>query len=392
MTPFTTAPSGTIKESKIMSATALRCLLSGGTALAALAAAAPVHAQTATPATPAGTVVSNTAQASYTVNGNAQTTASNTATFLVDRKVNLAVVAVQSAATSVDFGQTNVVTTFRVTNNTNATQDFLLTVAQLMPIGLLTGADNFDLDNVRIVVDADGDGLYNPAVDTASFIDELEADKTRAVFVIGDIPANIPAATGAQIGLQAIVAAGGATGTQGLPLIPTPLNTINQDAEIDVVFADNDNDGLLGFDAARNGRAWAYASLAVTTTNVSLTVTKSASVLSDGVSALNPKALPGAVVQYCLTVQNATPSTAASNVSLTDIVPAHTTYVPGSLSVGGIGANGVCLLNGVSIADNGSGTGAYRGSYDVGTRTVTATIATVPGGTSVAASFRVTID
>ncbi len=370
---------------------ALRSLLSGGAAIATLAAATPVLAQTA-PVTPAGTVVSNTAQATYTVNGNAQTTPSNTATFVVDRKVNLAVVAAQSATTSVNFGDTSVVTTFRVTNNTNATQDFLLTLAQLMPVGLLTGADNFDLDNVRIVVDADGDGLYDPAVDTATFIDELEADKTRAVFVIGDIPSNNPAATGAQIGLQAIAAIGGARGTQGTPLIPTPLNTVNQDAEIDVVFADNDNDGLLGFDAARNGRAWAYASFAVTTTNVSLTVTKSASVVSDGISTLNPKALPGAIVQYCLTVQNATPSTPAANVNLTDIVPANTTYIPGSLSVGGIGANGVCLLNGVSIADNGSGTGAYRGSYDAGTRTVTATIATVPGGTSVAASFRVTID
>ncbi len=370
---------------------ALRSLLSGAAAIATLAAATPALAQTA-PVTPAGTVVSNTAQATYTVNGNAQTTPSNTATFVVDRKVNLAVVAAQSATTSVNFGDTSVVTTFRVTNNTNATQDFLLTLAQLMPVGLLTGADNFDLDNVRIVVDVDGDGLYDPAVDTATFIDELEADKTRAVFVIGDIPSNNPAATGAQIGLQAIAAIGGTRGTQGTPLIPTPLNTVNQDAEIDVVFADNDNDGLLGFDAARNGRAWAYASFAVTTTNVSLTVTKSASVVSDGISTLNPKALPGAIVQYCLTVQNATPSTPAANVNLTDIVPANTTYIPGSLSVGGIGANGVCLLNGVSIADNGSGTGAYRGSYDAGTRTVTATIATVPGGTSVAASFRVTID
>ncbi|GAA3708794.1 hypothetical protein GCM10022268_17640 [Sphingomonas cynarae] len=379
------------KENSIMSPPALRYLLSGGTAIAALAAATPTLAQTAA-VTPAGTIVSNTAQATYTVNGNAQTTPSNTATFVVDRKVNLAVVAAQSATTSVNFGDTSVITTFRVTNNTNATQDFLLTLAQLMPVGLLTGADNFDLDNVRIVVDVDGDGLYDPAVDTATFIDELETDKTRAVFVIGDIPSNNPAATGAQIGLQAIAATGGARGTQGTPLIPTPLNTVNQDAEIDVVFADNDNDGLLGYDAARNGRAWAYASFAVTTTNVSLTVTKSASVVSDGISTLNPKALPGAIVQYCLTVQNATPSTAAANVNLTDIVPANTTYIPGSLSVGGIGANGVCLLNGVSIADNGSGTGAYRGSYDAGTRTVTATIASVPGGTSVAASFRVTID
>jgi uncharacterized repeat protein (TIGR01451 family) len=380
------------KESKSMSTTTLRRLLSGGTAIAAVAVAAPAFAQTTPPATQAGTIVSNTAQASYTVNGNTQTTQSNTATFVVDRKVNLTVVAASNATTSVNFGDSNVVATFRVTNNTNATQDFLLTVAQLMPVGLLTGADNFDLDNVRIFVDVDGDGLYNPAVDTATFIDELEADRTRAVFVVGDVPSNNPAATGAQIGLQAIVAAGGATGTAGLPLVPTPLNTINQDAEIDIVFADNDNDGLLGFDAARNGRGWAYASFAVTTTNVSLSVTKSSSVLSDNVSLANPKALPGAVVQYCLTVQNATPSIPANNVSLTDIIPAHTTYVPGSLSVGGIGSNGVCLLNGISIADNGSATGNYRGSYDAGTRTVTATIASVPGNSSVAASFRVTID
>lgn len=375
-----------------MPTTTLRRLLSGGTAIAAVAVAAPALAQSTPPATTAGTVVSNTAQASYTVNGNAQTTQSNTATFLVDRKVNLTVVAASSATTSVNFGDTGAVATFRVTNTTNATQDFLLTLAQVMPVGLLVGADNFDLDNVRILVDVDGDGLYNPAVDTATFIDELEADRTRAVFVVGDIPSNNPAATGAQIGLQAIVAAGGATGTQGLPLVPTPLNTVNQDAEIDIVFADNDNDGLLGYDAARNGRGWAYASFAVTTTNVSLSVTKSSSVLSDNVSGINPKALPGAVVQYCLTVQNATPSIPATNVNLTDVIPAHTTYVPGSLSVGGVGSNGVCLLNGISIADNGSGTGAYRGSYDAGTRTVTATIASVPGNSSVAASFRVTID
>ena len=98
-------------------------------------------------------------------------------------------------------------------------------------------------------------------------------------------------------------------------------------------------------------------------------------------------------MQYCLTVSNATLLTPATGVNLTDVVPANTTYVPGSLSVGGIGTGGVCLVNGIPQNDDGSNTtGPYRGSYNAATRTVAATIPTLPGATSVAASFRVTIN
>ncbi|MBJ6122101.1 hypothetical protein JAO74_09885 [Sphingomonas sp. BT553] len=354
---------------------------------------AQAHAQALPPAgTAAGTTVSNTAQASYTVNGQAQSTASTTATFVVDRKVNLTVVATDATATSVNHGQTGAVTRFTVTNNTNGTQDFLLSLSQLVPVGILTGTDNFDLSNIRIFVDGNNNGVYDPATDTATYIDELAQDTSRVVFIVGDIPSNNALATSAQVGLEATVATGGAPNTQGTALIPTPLNTLNQDNEIDVVFADNDNDGLLGFDALRNGRGWAYQTYDVTTRNVNLTVTKSATVLSDGVSTLNPKALPGAVVQYCLTVQNATLLTAANNVNLTDILPTTTTYVPGSLVVGSVGTAGVCLIGGVPVADDGSTTGTYGGSYNATTRTVTATIPVVGGGSSVAASFRVTIN
>ncbi len=108
--------------------------------------------------------------------------------------------------------------------------------------------------------------------------------------------------------------------------------------------------------------------------------------------ATNPKALPGAVVQYCLTVTNSTLTVPASGVSLTDVIPANTTYVPGSISVGGIGAAGVCVLNGVPVADDGSITGLYGGSFNGSTKTVTATIPTLLGGASVAAAFRVTVN
>lgn len=359
-------------------------LLSGAAILAPVGAA---QAQT----TPAGTQISNTAQASYTVNGTAATASSNTAVFLVDRKVNLTVINAGSANTSVNLGQTGAVTTFKVTNNTNGTQDFLLSASQLVPAGVLTGTDNFDVQNLKIYVDANGNGTYDPGTDVATYIDELAADAQATVFIVGDIPTTATAAM-AQVGLDVAVAAGGVAATQGAALVATPLNTVNQDSEVDIVFADPDNDGVLGYDAARNGRAWAYGAYEITTRSVALTVAKTATVISDGINGLNPKAIPGAVVQYCLTVANATLLTAASNVILSDVIPAGTTYQPGTITVGGIGGGGVCLTNGVTIADDGSSTGIYGGSFNTGTKTVTTTIPTVAGGTSVAASFRVTIN
>ena len=63
------------------------------------------------------------------------------------------------------------------------------------------------------------------------------------------------------------------------------------------------------------------------------TATKISTVLSDGVSGGNPKAIPGAVIQYCITVNNAGSGTATS-VSAGDILPANVTYVPGSMRSG----------------------------------------------------------
>ena len=371
-----------------MSATGARRLLLVGTA--AVVSIGSAQAQSTT-GTAAGTTISNTAQANYTVNGSAQTASSNTATFVVDRKVNLTVITTQNANTQVNLGQTGAVTTFQVTNNTNGIQDFLLSASQLVPAGVLTGTDNYDLSNLKIYVDANGDGIYQPGTDTATFIDELAPDASRTVFIVGDIPTTA-AANEAQVGLDVTVAAGGQTGTAGAALVPTGLNVVNQDSEVDVVFADNDNDGALGFDAARNGQGWAYAAYDVGTHNVNLTVTKTATVLSDGVNGLNPKAIPGAIVQYCLTVTNGTLLVPATGVNLTDVIPANTTYVPGSITVGGLGTGGACLINGFPQNDDGSqATGPYQGSFNATTKTITATIPTLLGGTSLAASFRVTI-
>lgn len=374
-----------------MTRSVMRCLLLSGTAAIAGVSGGQAFAQTASTATPAGTTVSNTAQATYSVNGAAQSTQSNTATFVVDRKVNLTVVRAQDNDTEVALGQTGAVTTFRVTNNTNGIQDFLLDPEQNFGTIVYVGTDNFNMNNLKAYVDANNDGIYQPGTDTATFIDELKPDETRTVFLVGDVPTSQLAQL-AIVDLHVTVAEGGAAGTQGQRLVQTTLNVLNQDNEVDVVFADNDSDGI-GPDALHDGEGRAYLAYNVGVKNVSLSVVKSMTVLSDGVSVLNPKALPGAVVEYCLSVRNATLLTAANNVTLTDLVPANTTYVAQSLTIGAPG--GTCVLLGQAQdddADDANDPGPYKGSFDATAKRITAIIPSVGGSTTVNASFRVTIN
>lgn len=64
-----------------------------------------------------------------------------------------------------------------------------------------------------------------------------------------------------------------------------------------------------------------------------VTTTKTSKIISDGLSASNPKALPAAVVSYCILVSNAGPGT-ATPVTITDTIPATLTYVANTLASG----------------------------------------------------------
>lgn len=363
-------------------------VLLAGTATAGLSGTA--FAQSGTPSaaamTTAGTRIDNTASVTYTVNGTSQTTTSSTASFLVDKKVNFTVVTAQTGFTQVNLNQQGAVTTFKVTNLTNDVQDFILDPDQQnISVGLLPGTDNFDMLNLKAYVDSNGNGVYDPGVDTATFIDELRPDETATVFLVGNVP-NTAGANLAFDSLHVIAAAGGASGTKGSALIATDLNIANADGTVDIVFADDDSDGTLWpGDIARNGQGRAYSGYEVGTRNVALTVTKSARVVSDPVNTFNPKAIPGATVEYCLLVNNGTALVPADNVNLTDVVPTGTTFVPGSIS---IGVPGVAGTSCVSVA---ASTGV-TGSFDTSSKTVTAHIDSVPGNGSVAAGFRVTIN
>jgi uncharacterized repeat protein (TIGR01451 family) len=365
----------------------IRTLMAGTAAVVSFGTAS---AQTAPPpaGTTAGTTITNTALASYTVNGVEQTATSNAASFVVDLKANLTV-APLAGNTPVAIGEADAVLKFTVTNNTNGTQDFILSSVQSLIGGIFTG-DNFDVGNIRIIVDSDGNNTYTSA-DTATYINELPADQTRTVFIVANVPADQQAAL-ATVTLVAQIAAGGDVAGVGDALVSNGL-AANRDGVVDVVFADNAS----GFgDLAFNGYGRATLAYEITTRNVELSIAKSSTVISDPVNDIGfPKAIPGAIVRYCLIVRNATTLTPARNVNLTDLIPANTTYEANSITVGGIGLGNECVLDGLPLSDAGGTVlplSGITGSYDATARKVSVTIPTVTSLLPVAASFRVKIN
>lgn len=336
----------------------------------------------------AGTSVTNQATVSYNVGAAAQTpVTSNTATFVVDRKVNLTVSEVGSAATAMSYGDTNQVTSFLVTNTTNATQDFRLFSAQQLSLAITTFGltDNMDMNNVRVFVDVNGNGTYEAGTDTATYIDELAPDTSKTVFIVGDAPSSGAAGGTAGVGLTAVAAAGGAANSLGADLTAT----IGADSAgtVDIVFAD----GIGPIDLLHDGRQSALDSYVIASTTVNFA--KTATIISDPVNLLVfPKAIPGATVEYCLKVSNSGVASATS-IAITDAIPANTTYVPGSLYVGGTTLIGECVLDGTFEDDDAVGadeTDLNGGNFD-GTN-IKATIPLILPGTTATARFRVTLN
>ncbi|HEU0045671.1 hypothetical protein [Sphingomonas sp.] len=331
----------------------------------------------ATPAaaagTQAGTTITNTVTVNYKVGGVDQTQQTASDTFTVDRKVNVTVAEVGTTTTQVSPGQSNAVTTFSVTNLSNATLDFALTVAQQTGgAGAHSNTDNFDVSNVRVFWDSNNSGGYDSGDAQVAYLDELAADTARTVYVVSNVATARVTGDVAVVTLTATGREGLGVGAQGVALVQT---TTANTANMDTVFAD----GQGATDAARDAAFSAkddYTVLAA-----ALSVTKVSKPISDPVNGTtNPKLIPGAVVEYCIAVANATGGATASSVDLEDVVPTMTTFD----SAYGIKLNGT-VTGGVCNSDGTSG-GAYANG------TVTGQLPSVAAGSARTLMFRVTIN
>lgn len=120
---------------------------------------------------------------------------------------------------------------------------------------------------------------------------------------------------------------------------------------------------------------------------VPVNVTKSSTVVSDGISASNPLAIPGARVRYCILITN--PGTlSATDVTASDALPGNVTFIPGSMR------SGTSCTNATTVEDDNN-TGAdesdpFGMSYASGT--VSGTAVSLAGSGTYAMVFDVTVN
>lgn len=351
-----------------------RLLGTVGAAALAFAVASPALAG----GTAAGTAITNSVTVNYQVGGVNQTATGDTDTFAVDRKVNLTVAEVGTTTTSVAPGASAQVTTFTVTNTSNTTLDFALAVAQQTGgAGAHSNTDSFDVTGVKIYVDTNSNGSYDAGVDQqVTYLDELAADASKTVFVVASVPLGLATGDVAAVTLTATGREGGASGSEGAALSETNTGAVNEvdPMVVDTVFADTAG----ATDAAGDGAHSAKDDFTVAA--AALTITKTSKVVEDPINGTtNPKAIPGATIEYCIIVANASGSATASNVAISDPLPTTVTYDGGGVFIDGTVTSGSCNLDGTNSGSHASGT-------------VSGTLSSVAAGETKTLLFRATIN
>ncbi len=330
--------------------------------------------------TTAGSTITNTVTVNFQVGGVAQTASTGSNAITVDRKVAIRVQETGTTTTSVVPGQTTAVTTFTVTNDTNATIDIGLTAAQLAGgTAAHGGTDNFDVTGLGVFVDTNANGTYDAGTDTAvTYLDEVAADGVRTIFVVGGVAATRVNGDVAGVNLQGQAREGGAAATQGTVITATAgANTAGVDT---VLF---DAAGVVAGDIANDGKASDDDDFTVSA--AILSVFKQSRIVSDPVNGTsNPKMIPGATIEYCIVVANGSGGAAATSVNISDPLPAQTTYdssygIFQSGTYTGTAPTGTCNLDGTA-----------GGSFAAGT--VSGTLGTVNPGTTRTLYFRATIN
>ena len=337
-----------------------------------------VAAGAATPAfaagTTAGSTITNNVTVSFQVGGVNQNSVSASNSFTVDRKVNFVVAEDGTSTTQVSPGQQSAVTTFVVTNSSNAPLDFALAATNRSGgTAQHGGTDNFDASNFRMYQDTNNNGAYDAGVDTLiTYLDQVAADASVRVFVLADVP--LGRSTGDVAGVRLTGTASEATAAGSLGATVTQTAGANT-AGVDTVFADSN----VGSNTARDGIHFDEDDYTILAAN--LTATKTSRVISDPLNGTtNPKLIPGAVVEYCISVANASGSATAANVAISDNLPSQTTYD----SSFGVKVNGT-VTSGTCNAD-----GAIAGAHASGV--VSGTIPSVAAGDTRTVLFRVTIN
>ncbi|WP_221796957.1 isopeptide-forming domain-containing fimbrial protein [Oceanobacter mangrovi] len=313
--------------------------------------------------TPAGTNISNTASASYTLPGGTTTqTKSSTVSLTVLELINVNVTSQNGANVSTSAGATDQVLTFVVTNTGNAVEDFVLTLTQ-------SSSEEFDMTNAKIFEDTDGSGTYTSgdteiASGTGSI--GLDANSTTeaaaTIFIVGVTPTTRDDSTAlvsgdlSQLTLEAI-----SETVDNLGTTPTPgqrITGVGSGGAPDAVVGTSYMDDANGVFEIGTGSGTA-----------TINITKSIVAVVDPFG--GSTYVPGSTVTYQIDVSVANGD--VDNLVISDEIPGNMDYVAGSITLDG-GTLTDDSDTDVGVFDSTSGTS--------GTVTIDLSASTYSAGTS----------
>ena len=307
--------------------------------------------------------------------------------FVVDRKVDLHLVQLGTTAiTPVIPGNSNQVTTFFVRNDGNDTQGVQFTAADFAGL-VFSEATDFPMGNIRYFVESTAPtatctaatqpvGMaFTLGTDTATTIAALAPDTCTWVYIVADAPSDAENGEFSNVEL---------TATARVP------NTLAQ------LFADTGADRVLTVDVVfADPLATVAAQHQYLIATAAFTVIKGSAVIDDFVSTSNYKAIPGARMEYTITLNN-NGGAVADTVQIADALPTQTSFYVNAyngnsdvhIQMGSTHTYCVAELGGDSNLDGCSRT-LLSGVTTLTVRNPA--IPSVPAAGSVIVSFRVTI-
>lgn len=295
----------------------------------------------------AGTLIENTAVASYDDGAGPRTINSNTVTVRVDELLDVTLTSLDPGPVATRPGEA--VLSFELTNQGNGPEAF-----RLLANPAVAGND-FDVSVTAIAIDTNGNGIYDAGVDEIfaepQVTAELATDAVVRLFVLVNVPEGVADTDTSAVELVAEAVTG--TGTPG------------------TVFAGAGVDGGDAITGTTEARAIARGNLVVGMTSVALS---KAVTLADPYGGTG--ALPGTIASFTITA-TVSGSGSVADLVVTDAIPDGTTYAPGSLAL-----DGSPLTDAVD-ADAGTGSDADGIRVDLGS---------VAGGTVHTITFDVAID
>lgn len=270
------------------------------------------------------TAINNAATIDYSVNSVDQAdVVSNTATFYVGVKVLFDVVTLDSANVTVSPGSTVSVLTFYVKNNGNTAFDYSLAV-EAAANGVASpwsGNDSFNGTNIAIHVEDGVNPGYQAGNDSATAIDDLAVGANDSVYIVytpSDLSESDNAVAVYHLSATALYSGDGSsfdiTASGNDSISNAQIGTCNGET-VDVVLGDADGPAT-GDDA---GDGTDSDTSAYEVSSATIAVTKGYTVISDPINgSSNPKAIPGAVIEYSIAIAN----TGGSSATLTTITDA----------------------------------------------------------------------